>query len=142
MERGSPKDVARWFKPAWLRASAVVLLLSYGFWLIVRWALMPGFSELGGLHGADDTPLTLAEQRFGPVLLVRWWITDPPNTWGDKWSVLQQWGQFETGARLLVIIAVLWLVVCVTVLFPRLMRACQPKVSNSASADTFTKSSP
>jgi|GEM_PF-3256368 len=140
MEHGSLKDVQRWFKPPWLRAAALVLLLSYGLWLAVRWALMPGFSEMGGLHGPDDTPLTLAKERYGPILLVRWWITDPPNTWGDKWIVLQQWGQFETGARLLVIVAVLWLVVCVTFLFPRLKRAFQPgSPSSSPSSATSSK---
>lgn len=139
MEHGSLKDVLRWFKPPWLRASAVVLLLSYGLWLAVRWALMPGFAELGGLSGPDDTPLTLAKQRYGPILLVKWWITDPSGTWGDKWLVLQQWGYFETSARLLLIVVVLWLTVCISFLFPRLMRAFQPKApSIPASTDNRT----
>jgi len=144
MERGSPKDVVRWFKPPWLRASVAVAVLSYGLWLVVCWALVPVFGESDGLSSPDDTPLTLAEQRFGPVLLVQWPLTAPPGAVGDdKWVVLRQWGFFEMHARLLLVISVLWLVVCVTWLFPRLMRAFQPKAAGvSSSTGTYTKSSP
>lgn len=130
MERGSFKDVARWFNPAWLRASALITVISYWLWLVVRWALMPGFAELGGLSGPDDAVLTLAYERFGPVLLVQWPLTAPPGAMGsDMWQVLVMWGQMETPVRLLLIIVVLWLAICVTFLFPRLMRAFQPKAA-------------
>jgi len=89
-------------------------------WQAVDWAMLPGFWSGSFLHNTNDTPRTLAESGFGPVLLVKWWISDPDGTWGDKWEVLRQWGQFETAARLKVIIGVLWLGIWAAVLVPRL----------------------
>lgn len=90
--------------------------------------MLPGFWGGSFLHSDNDTPLTLAEKGFGPILLEKRWITDPDGTWGEKFGLLRQWGQFETAARLKLIIGVLWLWICVVLLIPKLRRA-QPKGS-------------
>jgi hypothetical protein len=74
------------------------------------------------LFSTDDTPLMLAQKAFGPLLLCKWWISDPDGRWGDKFEVLREWGHWETGARLILISGVLWLTICVGVLVPKLRR--------------------
>lgn len=112
MRVGSHKDVVRWFRHPWLKPTVIVAALTWMLWQAVRWAIAPGFWGGSWLHNESDTALKLANDMFGPVLLVKWWIQDPPGAWGDKWAVLHQWGQYETAARLLLIIAILWVVIC------------------------------
>jgi len=106
-----------------LRRTVLLAVLSFVLWRAVNWAILPGFWGGSFLHSDNDTPLTLAERGFGPILLEKRWITDPAGTWGDNFLILRQWGQWETAARLKLIIGVLWLAICVMLLIPRLRRA-------------------
>jgi hypothetical protein len=123
-------NILKLIQQPWLRTVAVLSVLSYILWLAVEWAMLPGFWGGSWLHSGDETALTLAQNRFGPILLVKYWITDPDGTWGDKWTVLQQWGQFESAARLRLIIITIWVAFCIIVLIPKLKRAQQSTSQN------------
>ena len=56
------------------------------------------------LHSGNQTAMELAQDKFGPLLLVKHWLGDPEGTWGTQDDVLQTWGSFETAARLRLII--------------------------------------
>lgn len=103
-----------------VRAAAVLLLLTWVLWRAADWAMAPGFAGRGGLWDENDTPLAQAQKRFGPILLVKWWIKDPAGTWGDTQKLLDHWGPFETADRLRLIIVVLWGALCAVALIPRL----------------------
>lgn len=130
MQAGSYKDVVRWFKHPCLKPTIVVVALTWLLWQGILWAIAPGFWGGSWLHNENDTALKLANDMFGPVLLVKWWIQDPSGAWGDQWAVLRQWGQFETAARLLLIIGVLWVVISCALFF-RLLRLAKPAGSPS-----------
>lgn len=100
----------------------MLALLSCILWRAVAWALLPGFWTGEWLHSTDDTPLTLAKKGFGPILLVKDYISDPDGKWGEKFQVLREWGHFETAARLKLIIALLWVAICFGTLLPKLKR--------------------
>jgi hypothetical protein len=126
MKAGSYKDVVRWFKHPCLKLTIVVTALTWLLWEGILWALAPGFWGGSWLHGENDAPLKLANDMFGPVLLVKLWIQEPLGVGGDKWMVLQHWGPYETAARLLLIIGILWLVICGGLFFRMLRRARAP----------------
>ncbi len=78
----------------------------------IRWAMLPGF-WMGSMLGGGDTALETAQHHFGPILLVKHWISDPEGTWGTQEEVLTQWGYHESAARLRLIIWSLCIGVCV-----------------------------
>ena len=136
MKVGSYRDVGKWvaYPGRWsrvplLRKSIVISALSYALWRALRWALLPGFWQ-GNLFGGGDTLLETARHHFGPILIVRTWISDPSAVWGkltpqQELEVFHMWGYYESAARFKLIIAVLWVGMCLLVLAWR-SRAVQP----------------
>jgi hypothetical protein len=81
---------------------------------------MPGYWS-GNLFGGGPTLLDTAKLHFGPILLVHTWITDPSLlskklTSQQEAEIFHLWGYYESAARLTLIIAVLWVAICVLVL--------------------------
>ena len=103
----------------------MIVVLSYVLWQVLLWALAPGFWAGSWIGGHGDSPLIEAKEHFGPILLVKWWIREPAGSIGNKKDVLELWGKHESAARLLLIISVLWVVICATIMFPRIKRALQ-----------------
>lgn len=139
MKAGSYKDVLQWLGSPWLRRSVTLAFLSYLLWQAVEWARAPGFYGHNGLSDPNATALALAQERYGPVLLIKWWIKDPPGSWGDKDGVLQGWGYWESKARLELIVGILWVVICCLFLFPRIRGAKLDGGCNSPSTREVEK---
>lgn len=131
MMLGSYKDVVRWFKRPLLRATLMVAGMSYALWKALLWALAPGFWGGSWMYSVGASPLTLARERFGPILLVKWWITDPAGSNGGNSYALDLWGQYESAARLILIIGTLWIVICTGIMFPRIKHALQARQQRS-----------
>ena len=93
-----------------LRTLAMLGLLAVLLWRSIVWALQPGWWSGSYLGGVEDTTLEEARRHFGPILMTTWWIRDPPEAWQglSREQVLQNWGSAETTARLLLILAVLF----------------------------------
>ena len=107
--------IVRWLASArLLRALGMLCLLTLLLWRSVIWALQRGWWSGSFLGGGEGTALEEAKRHFGPVLLVRWWIRDPPEAWPpfDRAAMLHGWGVAESTARLLLIVAVLFAVLC------------------------------
>jgi len=92
---------------------AIIVAIVVVTHLAIRWAMLPGFWSGSMLHSGNETALQLAQDKFGPILLVKRWLDDPEGTWGSKNDVLQNWGYFETAARLRLIIWTWCGLVCV-----------------------------
>ena len=139
MNIGSYRDVLKWpshlkrslkmFKMPLVRKTLILLVLSWGIWCGVDWALRPGYWQ-GNLFGGGPTLLDTARHHFGPLLLVHTWIGDPPGYWGkltlqQEGEMLRMWGQYESLARFKLIIALLWASICILVLLWK-NRTAQP----------------
>ena len=137
MKVGSYKDIVQWFrilfqwlKNPWIRPAAILAALTYLLWRAILWAIAPGFWGGSWLHNENDTALKLANDMFGPVLLVKWHLQAPPGVMGDKWETLRQWGRHESAARLVLIVGILWIVICCMFLIPKMKRAKQGDGAN------------
>ncbi len=106
---------------------------SFILYRAVLWAMAPGFWTGSFLHGLNETPLSLAQRGFGPILLERSLLQNLGRSLGEKetWDFLQQWGYMETAARLKLIIGILWVGLCITIVYSKLRRA-QPCASPNA----------
>ena len=112
MKAGSYRDLVQWIRHPWLKPTVMVAALTCLLWQAIQWAILPGFWGGSWIHSESDNASKLANDMFGPVLLVKWWLQAPPGAVGDKWETLRLWGHYETAARLLLIIGFLWVVIC------------------------------
>jgi hypothetical protein len=80
----------------------IVALGTVTGWLVVKWALPPGWWAGSILSGTEESAEQIARRCFGPLLLQQHCLHE---TGFATDLALAKWGEFETLYRLLAIIA-------------------------------------